>query len=158
MKILSILMVGFVLMSCSREGDKEETTDIQPPEGMEVKVEGGMNIPVLAELDTVNPPVLTFKEPEYKFGTIDEGDVVNHEFVFENTGNSPLIIVDAQSSCGCTIPSVSQEPVMPGKTGSIKVKFNSKDKSGKITKAIRISANTYPNPITVVTLKGNVED
>ncbi len=157
MKSLIIVLGVVALAACSRNEDKQEKTDIQPPKGMKVKVEGGLNVPVLEELDTLNPPVLTFKDTIYDFGSVDEGDVVKHVFEFENTGSSPLIIVDASSSCGCTIPSVSQEPVLPGETGKVKVRFDSKNKSGNISKKIRVSANTYPEPITTVILKGHVK-
>lgn len=99
---------------------------------------------------------ITFEETEYNFGKIRQGDVVPHTFVFKNDGENDLIISNASASCGCTIPEWPKEPIKPGKTGEIKVQFNSTGKSGIQNKVIAITANTDPN-ITNVTLKGEVE-
>ena len=87
-------------------------------------------------------PIMTFKESEYNFGHITEGDVVEHTFNFTNTGASNLIITDASASCGCTVPSYPETPIYSGASGSITVKFNSANKSGEQNKTITISANT----------------
>lgn len=89
-----------------------------------------------------NYPVMSFDEMEYDFGTVDEGTVVEHEFTFTNTGKAPLIVVDAKSSCGCTVPTWSKEPIAPGATGSMMVKFNTNGKPNAQTKAITVTANT----------------
>ena len=68
-----------------------------------------------------------------------------------------MIISNAQASCGCTIPQWPAEPIPPGDTGEIEVEFNSKGKSGRQTKAIRISTNISDQP-EVVYLKGNVNE
>ena len=60
-------------------------------------------------------------------------------FEFTNTGNEPLEIKDVKSSCGCTIPSKPTEPIMPGKTGKIEVKYNMH--TGKINKTITVTSN-----------------
>lgn len=77
--------------------------------------------------------------------TIDYGnvykDVDNGErvFVFTNTGDEPLIITNVQSTCGCTVPSKPTEPILPGKTGEIKVKYNMNP--GPIRKTISVESN-----------------
>ena len=87
-------------------------------------------------------PVMSFEETEYDFGTVDEGTVVEHEFSFTNTGKAPLIVVDAKSSCGCTVPTWSKEPIAPGEKGSMMVRFNTNGKPNAQTKAITVTANT----------------
>ncbi|MXV52497.1 DUF1573 domain-containing protein [Pedobacter sp. HMF7647] len=98
-----------------------------------------------------------FDQTTYDFGIIDQGDTVVHNYSFNNAGKSPLIITDAQASCGCTIPEFPHEPIAPGKIGVIKVIFNSANKFGKQTKAITITANTVP-AITQLLLTGEVRD
>lgn len=102
-------------------------------------------------------PVLKFKEQFYNFGEITEGDTVTHFFEFENTGTAQLLISSANASCGCTVPSYPEDPIAPGKTGKIKVTFNSKNKSGFQNKSITVYANTLPTE-NVIMLKGNVKE
>ena len=87
-------------------------------------------------------PVMTFEEESYDFGTVDEGTIVEHEFTFKNTGKAPLIVVDAKSTCGCTVPTWSKKPIAPGESGTMLVKFNTNGKPDAQTKPITITANT----------------
>ncbi len=96
-----------------------------------------------------------FAETTHEFGTIAEGDVVEHTFVFTNTGDTPLIIQDAQTTCGCTVPKKPEAPVPPGETGEIQVRFNSQGKAGVQNKAVTITANTEP-ATTRLFIKANV--
>ncbi len=89
-------------------------------------------------------PTFTWSEEEHDFGTISEGDVVEHTFTFTNNGEAPLIIESARASCGCTVPSWTKEPVPVGGTGEIQVKFDSKGKPNVQNKTVTITANTYP--------------
>ena len=81
----------------------------------------------------------------YNFGTITEGDKVEYNFRFKNTGKKPLVISSASASCGCTVPEKPEKPVMPGETSFIKVVFNSKGKSGHQDKSIIVSSNAKPS-------------
>jgi hypothetical protein len=87
-------------------------------------------------------PTMTFENDKYDFGDINEGDVVETVFRFKNNGKVPLIITNARASCGCTIPEYTDEPIMPGEEGEIKVKFNSNRKPGKQNKRVTITTNT----------------
>jgi hypothetical protein len=89
----------------------------------------------------VKPPVLTFEEKVHNFGEIREGEKVEYSFKFTNTGASPLVIEDAISSCGCTVPEWPKEPVKPGQTGYMKVVFDSHGKSGYTEKEISVKIN-----------------
>lgn len=83
-----------------------------------------------------------FAETEFKFGTIKEGDKVEHIFKFKNTGNKPLIIANAWGSCGCTVPEYPKEPIAPGAENVVKVTFNSVGKHGEQHKSVTMQMNT----------------
>ena len=92
----------------------------------------------------------------YNFGTIKEGDKVEHNFRFTNTGSKPLVIASATASCGCTVPEKPEKPILPGETSFIKVVFNSKGKPGHQEKNVHVTANTKPN-FPVLKITGEVE-
>jgi hypothetical protein len=100
--------------------------------------------------------MIKFEESTYNWGTINEGDKMKHNFVFKNTGTNDLIISDAHGSCGCTVPEWPKEPIKPGKTGEIKVVFDSKGKPGDQQKQVTLTANTEPTN-TVLNIKGTVK-
>jgi hypothetical protein len=103
---------------------------------------------------------IKFDKNEFDYGTIQEGDVVEHVYSFTNTGTEPLIISNAKGSCGCTVPQWPKEPIAPGADGEIKVKFDSKGKGkvggGNQSKRVTITSNTDPVN-TYLTIKGVVE-
>ena len=85
------------------------------------------------ELKPNNDPVsiqnsessIVFLKTTYDFGDIKEADgSVTHTFEFTNNGNSPLIVQDVKSSCGCTTPDWTREPVKPGEKGTITAEYN----------------------------------
>jgi hypothetical protein len=91
-------------------------------------------------------PKITFAEKGiYDFGTLTEGDTVEHSFAFTNTGEFPLIINNITASCGCTTPEWPREPIAPGAKSSIRVRFNSRGKMGQQNKTITVFANTDPS-------------
>jgi len=76
-------------------------------------------------------------------------------FDFKNTGNEPLIISNAKGSCGCTVPTWPKEPIAPGATGTIKVKYDTK-RPGPINKSVTITSNAINTPTKVLRIKGEV--
>ena len=110
------------------------------------------------EINSDNPPILTFEHEDYDFGKVVKGATVKHEFPFTNTGKTTLIIVDVKGSCSCTSPSWPTEPIGPGESGVITALVDTKKLSGNVDKSLRISANTYPNKISLVHLHGEVID
>lgn len=106
--------------------------------------------------DTTKLAKMTFEEVAFDFGEVKEGEVVTHIFKFKNTGKVPLIISDARSTCGCTIPEWSKEPIQPGESSAITVRFNTQGKADKQKKPVTITANTYPSE-TKVYLTGVVK-
>jgi len=104
------------------------------------------------------PTEITFTEDSFDFGTVIDGDAVNHTFEFENTGDHNLILIDVKGSCGCTVPENWPEaPIKPGGKGKIDVTFDSKNRVGNVIKNVRIEANTEPS-ITVLNIKGIVKE
>jgi hypothetical protein len=75
------------------------------------------------------------------FGTIYRGEVVNKEVTLKNTGDAVLEILGVNASCGCTGTLVSKDRVDPGGTGTVRLNFNSKNFSGKVTKSITVRSN-----------------
>ncbi len=108
------------------------------------------NVEVAAARDAkaTDYPVMVFDETEFDFGNIDKGTSVEHKFTFTNTGNAPLVIVDAKSSCGCTVPQYSKDPVAPGETGELLVKYNGSG-TNQVTKTVTIKANTEAGKETI---------
>lgn len=97
-----------------------------------------LNFPLFAQTG----PKIEFKD---KDNTIDYGTVNKEDdngiraFEFTNTGDEPLIIINVQSTCGCTVPTKPTEPILPGKTGKIEVKYNMN--TGPIRKTITVESN-----------------
>ncbi len=102
-------------------------------------------------------PQVEFMEVKYDFGTIKQGDVVDHVFKFKNTGTQPLVISNVGVTCGCTVPSWTKEPVQSGKYGTISAKFNSAGKMGMQDKVLTVTSNSVGGT-TTVTLVGEVKD
>ncbi len=89
-------------------------------------------------------PAISFESDFHDFGEIQEGEVVNYTFKFTNEGEGPLIISNAQGSCGCTVPQWPRQPIAPGATGDIKVSFNSSGRAGKQDKRVTLTTNAVP--------------
>ena len=92
-------------------------------------------------------PVINFSQTEFDFGTINEGDIVEHVFQFTNSGQVPLIIQKATATCGCTVPQWPRDPIPAGGNGEIRVKFDSKNRQNLQTKYVTITANTQPEQV-----------
>lgn len=114
------------------------------------------------------PEPLSLKESIYNFGKIPQGKPVYHYFEVTNTGNEPLVITNIQTSCGCTTPEWSKEPVAPGTTTKIKVGFNAAaqgpfDKYITIqynkdqTKQVRISGEVWKAPDTPAPMNASIQ-
>lgn len=99
----------------------------------------GLSSAVFAQDEAVAQ--ISFDEETFDFGEIKQGDVVEHEFVFKNTGNAPLQLTNVATTCGCTAPDWPREVIAPGETSKITVKFNSRGKRGTQKKVISIYSN-----------------
>ena len=108
------------------------------------------------EVKVVNPnaPTMTFESEVVDYGTIEQGADGVREFKFTNKGKEPLIISNARGSCGCTVPTWPQEPIKPGESSVIKVKYDTK-RLGAINKSVTITSNAN-EPTKVVRIKGEI--
>lgn len=99
---------------------------------------------------------IKFDKEEHDFGTLLQGEVVSYSFHFTNIGNMPLIISEVGSSCGCTVGDYPREPIAPGKTGDIKVTYNSAGHHGFQSRFLTVMSNTNPAK-TTLRIKGTVQ-
>ena len=101
-------------------------------------------------------PILKFDFDTYDFGQVTEGEVVEVDYTFKNTGESNLIIYDASASCGCTVPEYPKDKeIKPGESGVIKARFDSSGQTGKQVKSITLTTNTK-NSKKIIRMSGFV--
>jgi hypothetical protein len=93
----------------------------------------------------------------HDYGTIKQHGNGTYEFKFKNTGNEPLIISNAQGTCGCTVPEWPREPIAPGQSATIKVKYDTKI-VGPFSKGVTLTSNATNEPTKMIRIKGTVEE
>lgn len=146
------LLLSFGAIAQNAKKDKEDKKEKEEKkdkvEEVDVEMEGDMH-------DPENEPMLLFIESEYDFGDIQQGEVFEHVFLFENTGKKPLFISNVITTCDCIVAEVPEKPVTKGKTASIRVTFDSSGKIGPQNKMIIIESNAI-NMEERIILKGNV--
>ena len=98
---------------------------------------------------------ITFESDVVDYGEVDYGSDGVREFTFTNTGDDVLIIARVYSTCGCTIPKKPKDPIQPGETGVIEVKYDTK-RAGPIRKTITVYSNASETPYTLK-IKGTVK-
>lgn len=98
---------------------------------------------------------MDFTETTLDYGTIEQGSDPYRFFDFTNSGNAPLVITNAKGSCGCTVPTYPKEPVPPGESSQIKVRYDT-NRVGPFTKRVTLTTNVGEEPI-ILTIKGKVE-
>lgn len=107
-----------------------------------------------AQESNPNAPQIVFEAETIDYGTIDQNENGEREFKFTNKGKEPLIITSAKASCGCTVPQWPREPIAPGESGTIKVKYDTR-RVGPFHKTVTITSNAS-TPNKVITIKGKV--
>lgn len=90
------------------------------------------------------------------YGAIEKGADGERTFMFTNTGDKPLIISRVQTSCGCTTPEYSKEPILPGEEGKIVVKYDT-NRQGPFQKSITVYSNVPDTERKVLKIKGKIE-
>ena len=140
MKKLILGLFVLVLAACGEQSEEKKQEDsgllstdlVNNPRSAE-----GTDV---AAMD--NMARMEFADTVHDFGTLVDGETVEHDFEFTNTGKEPLIISNAGGSCGCTVPDYPREPIQPGQKAVMKVKFNSAGKVGHQEKSVTISTNS----------------
>ncbi len=104
----------------------------------------------------INPesPGISFKETLHDFGEIITGAEAIHYFVFTNTGESPLVVLNARASCGCMASAWPKAPVAAGAKDSLRVEYNTKIR-GSFNKSVTVQTNAE-NPMVELKIRGNV--
>ena len=98
--------------------------------------------------------VAQFEKVEIDYGKIEKGADPLRKFSFTNIGDEPLVISNAQGSCGCTVPTWPKEPIMPGQTATIDVRYDTQ-RTGPFSKSVTLTTNEA-NPTRVLSIKGEV--
>lgn len=105
-------------------------------------------------VDAGGGPQIDFSETEYDFGEMSPGDEAVHYFVYSNTGDAPIVIVNVRASCGCMASEWTKKPVEAGKRDSIRVEYNTKIK-GAFNKTITVQSNAVSSSVDL-RIRGNV--
>ena len=100
-------------------------------------------------------PEIEFEKVVHDYGDVPFNGDGTCEFRFTNTGNEPLLIQKPKSSCGCTIPSWPNEPILPGESDVIKVTYKT-NRVGNINKTVTVTSNALKNSTVVLRIKGRV--
>lgn len=102
--------------------------------------------------------IMKLDKNTHDFGDFSEDSPkVTCEFTFTNTGDAPLVIFQAVTSCGCTVPQYPTEPILPGKKGTIKIVYDGTGKlPGKFKKSITLRTNSKPEMVRLF-ITGNME-
>ncbi len=133
--IILVILNAFIILSCSNKDVKQNSNKLTT--------------------ENTGYPQIKFDTTYHDFGTLIQGEKTAFTFRFKNTGTSDLIIYDAFSTCGCTVPEFSKEPISPGQNGKIEVVFNSEGKRGLQYKSVVLKLNTQIKEKTL-TIKANV--
>jgi hypothetical protein len=99
--------------------------------------------------------IITIDKEVHDYGTMEQGGNGECIFTVTNTGNEPLLIQMCKGSCGCTVPTCPQEPLAPGATAQIKVKYDT-NRVGPINKTVTITSNASNEPSKMIRIKGNI--
>lgn len=98
--------------------------------------------------------LIEFETEVINYGTIEQNSNGTKIFSFTNAGDAPLIINNVKTSCGCTVPRYSKEPILPGESGELEIKYNT-NKLGAFTKTIRVMSNAEGGN-KILKIKGTV--
>lgn len=148
MKKYVFLFLAGVVLSCQPEQENSDGN-------FSSKLSQGGDEEIVNIDENAGYTTLSFNKMEHDFGNVQVGQEYTYKFVVKNTGKKPLIIEDAKASCGCTVPDKPENPIAPGKSDEIVVKFSPKPGQGVTSKTVTIMANTEPK-ITTLTIRANV--
>jgi hypothetical protein len=116
-------------------------------------------VPAIKSMPNLPKTTLKFDSLIHNFGVIKDDKKQYYAFEFTNTGKEPLMILGAEGSCGCTVPSWPRDPIAPGKSAKIEVSFDPNGKSGEQSKIVTVTSNTEPTTsiltITATIIKSN---
>ncbi|NND08137.1 MAG: DUF1573 domain-containing protein [Saprospiraceae bacterium] len=144
-KSISTLLIAFLCGTFVIAQSADQVT-----EEIEQQAEKSME-----KADPTSGPMMEFDSKVIDYGEIEKGSDPLRQFEFTNTGFAPLVIKNAKGSCGCTVPDYPKEPIMPGQTGTIDVRYDTK-RIGQFSKTVTITSNMEEK--IVLTIKGKVNN
>jgi len=161
-----IATVGFLAFGCRDKAAEKKIAELESRlaqlEGNKPTTTPASSVPLpttatpAAEEKPSGPlPEIEFNTTEHDFGTVAEGQKVSYTYAVKNKGAAPLIIQNAQPSCGCTVPDWTKTPIPVGGTGFVKAEFDTHGKSGIQNKTITVTSNSWPKT-TVIKFKAMV--
>ena len=123
-------LITFLIFSCDQDPSKKINTE--NVKAVEERIDKAYDS---AEIE--------FEFDSYDFGEVKDGEIVEVDFNFTNSGKSDLVIFDASASCGCTVPEYPQNVnIKPGQSDKLKVRFDTANKPGKQIKSVTLTTNT----------------
>jgi len=113
--------------------------------------------PVTAKVvpQTVEGAGMLFKNDVVDFGKIPHKSKGEREFIFTNNGNKPLVIKNATSTCGCTVPTFPKDSILPGEKGVIIIKYDT-SRTGPFNKIVTVTSNAVQGSTKALLIKGDV--
>ncbi|MBE0652599.1 MAG: DUF1573 domain-containing protein, partial [Bacteroidales bacterium] len=112
----------------------------------------------LSPEDRAKAPIIEFENKTFDFQNLKQGENIDYEYSFTNTGKSDLIIRKVRASCGCTAIITDKSIIPPGQKGSIKMNFNSTGKLGSQNKTITVITNDPEHPREILWIRGEVTE
>ena len=109
------------------------------------------------DVKTQSGPEIEFEKIVHDYGDVPYNGNGECEFRFTNTGDAPLLIQKPKSSCGCTVPSWPDKPILPGESDVIKVTYRT-NRAGNFNKKVTVTSNALKNSIVELRIKGRVLD
>lgn len=180
-----LLKISNVQPSCGCTAAKPDKNELKPGESTKLKIEfnsegrtgkqekhimiasndpqnSSLNLKIFGmvekkKIDYSQNPGIEFKETSHNFGKIIEGSKVDYTFSFTNKGKKTLEIKDVRTSCGCTAALISEKSIAPGKSGTIKIEFDSADRMGKQSKTIVVVSNDPGEPQKSLTIFAEIQ-
>lgn len=151
--LLALALVSFSVANAQEATKTKAVKKVKKSvESTKKQVDAKIATPALPQVDG---PGMVFETETIDYGTIEHNANGAREFVLTNNGNKPLIISNAQGSCGCTVPTWPKEPIAPGAKAVIGVKYAT-DRVGPISKSITLTTNVKGQESKVIFIKGTV--
>jgi hypothetical protein len=134
------LAVGMFLISCTSNTTNQSVSGKDPLQ------------------DSSSYTEITWADTLKTIGTVKRGDTITVVFPYTNTGNKPLVVLNVEAACGCTVPSFNKAPLAPGKSSEIIAKFNTANQYAEIRKYVKVTANTRGKTLHTLIFTGQVTD
>lgn len=145
-KIVFVAFIALFGLSTANAQDVKKTKKVVNSKAVAKKVEA----------PKVDGPGMLFDTDTIDYGTVAPNSEGKREFSFVNNGNKPLIIESTQGSCGCTVPTKPEKPILPGERGVIGVKYDTSRAGQPFTKNVTVKSNAVGQETKVLTIKGVV--